>query len=177
MTNEAIPATSTSMTALRRKVAVRLTVNGQRSEHTVDARTLLVHHIRDNLRLTGTHVGCDTSNCGACTVLLDGESVKSCTLLAVQADGGDIATVEGLSGPHDGYSAMQEGFRQCHGLQCGFCTPGMLTTLLEFLADNPDPTEQEVRIAISGNLCRCTGYQGIVLAALDAAKRMKAARA
>ena len=163
MTNEAIPATSTSMTALRRKVAVRLTVNGQRSEHTVDARTLLVHHIRDNLRLTGTHVGCDTSNCGACTVLLDGESVKSCTLLAVQADGGDITTVEGLSGPHDGYSAMQEGFRQCHGLQCGFCTPGMLMAATGLLAERGlDITEREIREGLEGNLCRCTGYEMIV---------------
>jgi carbon-monoxide dehydrogenase small subunit len=155
--------TDTTSTQPRRKVGVRLTVNGQVSEHTVDVRTLLVHHIRDNLRLTGTHVGCDTSNCGACTVLLDGESVKSCTLLAVQADGGEITTVEGLSGPHDGYSAVQEGFRQCHGLQCGYCTPGMLMAATGLLRERgPDITERDIRTGLEGNLCRCTGYEMIV---------------
>jgi len=149
--------------AASRQVAVSVTVNGRRSDHTVAARTLLVHHIRDNLQLTGTHVGCDTSNCGACTVLLDGESVKSCTLLAVQADGGDITTVEGLSGPFDGFSAMQEGFRQCHGLQCGYCTPGMLMAATGLLEENgPDITEREIREGLEGNLCRCTGYEMIV---------------
>ena len=157
------PESNAALTQPRRSLPVSVTVNGQRSEHTIDARMLLVHHIRDNLRLTGTHVGCDTSNCGACTVLLDGESVKSCTLLAVQADGGDITTVEGLSGPHDGYSAVQEGFRQCHGLQCGYCTPGMLMAATGLLAERgPDITEREIREGLEGNLCRCTGYEMIV---------------
>ena len=155
--------TATQGTPAVRQVAVRLTVNGQRSEHTVAARTLLVHHIRDNLQLTGTHVGCDTSNCGACTVLLDAESVKSCTLLAVQADGGDITTVEGLSGPYDGFSPVQEGFRQCHGLQCGYCTPGMLMAATGLLDEHgPDITERQIREGLEGNLCRCTGYEMIV---------------
>ena len=124
--------------------------------------------------LTGTHLGCEHGVCGACTILLDGRSARSCLMLAVQANGHDILTVEGIAPSPDKLHPLQEAFRDNHGLQCGFCTPGMLTTLLEFLRDNPDPTEQEVRIAISGNLCRCTGYQGIVLAALDAAKRMRA---
>ncbi len=145
-----------------RHVQVSITVNGRRSTATVDARTLLVHHLREHERLTGTHIGCDTSNCGACTVMLDGRSVKSCTVLAVQADGGEITTIEGLTGPYDGFTAVQEGFRQCHGLQCGYCTPGMVMAATSLLAEHPDPTEEEIRLGIEGNMCRCTGYQMIV---------------
>jgi carbon-monoxide dehydrogenase small subunit len=157
--------------------SVRITINGEVFAETVPIRMLLTDFIRDRAGLTGTHVGCTYEGvCGACTVQLDGQAVKSCLMLAVQADGHDILTVEGIAPSPDKLHPLQEAFRDNHGLQCGFCTPGMLTTLLEFLRDNPDPTEQEVRIAISGNLCRCTGYQGIVLAALDAAKRLKSAR-
>lgn len=145
-----------------RDVSVSITVNGVRSTRTIDARTLLVHHIREHERLTGTHIGCDTSNCGACTVLLDGEAIKSCTVLAVQADGHEVTTVEGLRGPFDGFTAVQEGFRQCHGLQCGYCTPGMVMAATGLLATNPDPSEAEIRHALEGNICRCTGYQMIV---------------
>lgn len=149
--------------ALTRTVPVRLVVNGRPTEHSVDARTLLVHHLREHLRLTGTHVGCDTSNCGACTVLLDGRSVKSCTVLAVQADGGEVTTVEGLRGSYDGFTAVQEGFRQCHGLQCGYCTPGMLMAATGLIADSDgDLTAEEIRLGLEGNLCRCTGYEMIV---------------
>jgi carbon-monoxide dehydrogenase small subunit len=127
---------------------------------------LLVHYLRVHERLTGTHVGCDTSNCGACTVLLDGQAVKSCTVLAVQADGGELTTVEGLSGPYDGFSAVQEGFRQCHGLQCGYCTPGMLMAVTGLIADAGDAaselTDADIRHDLEGNLCRCTGYEMIV---------------
>jgi carbon-monoxide dehydrogenase small subunit len=146
-----------------RQVTVKLAINGRSITHTVDARTLLVHFIREQARLTGTHVGCDTSNCGACTVLLDGRSVKSCTVLAVQADGGDVTTVEGLSGPYDGFSAVQEGFRQCHGLQCGYCTPGMVMAATALIAESGgDLTDQGIRKGLEGNLCRCTGYEMIV---------------
>lgn len=151
-----------SDTTTSRYVNVRMTINGETSASTVDARTLLVHHLREHQRLTGTHIGCDTSNCGACTVLLDGESVKSCTVLAVQADGCAVTTIEGLSGPYDGFTAVQEGFRRCHGLQCGYCTPGMVMAATSLLAENPDPTEMEIRLGIEGNMCRCTGYQMIV---------------
>ena len=157
---------------------IAVTVNGTRYERKdVQVRLTLADFLRYELGLTGTHLGCEHGVCGACTILLDGRSARSCLLLAVQADGHEILTVEGIAPSADQLHPLQEAFRDNHGLQCGFCTPGMLTTLLEFLRDNPDPTEQEVRIAIAGNLCRCTGYQGIVLAALDAAKRMKAARA
>jgi carbon-monoxide dehydrogenase small subunit len=142
--------------------SVVITVNGVRTEHTVEHRTLLVHHLREHLRLTGTHVGCDTSNCGACTVLLDGEAVKSCTVLAMQAHGCEVTTVEGVSGPFGGFSAVQEGFRQEHGLQCGYCTPGMIMACTALLAENPDPDEHEIRHALEGNICRCTGYEMIV---------------
>ena len=141
---------------------VEVVVNGRRRRDTVESRYLLVHLLRERFRLTGTHVGCDTSNCGACTVLLDGEAVKSCTLLAVQADGAEVTTVEGVSGPFDGFSAVQEGFRQEHGLQCGYCTPGMIMAATGLLATNPDPTEAEIRVGLEGNLCRCTGYEMIV---------------
>jgi aerobic-type carbon monoxide dehydrogenase small subunit (CoxS/CutS family) len=163
------------MSETRRTVA--LTVNGKRYQKEVEVRLTLADFIRHELGLTGTHLGCEHGVCGACTILLDGQSARSCLMLAVQADGHEILTVEGIAPNEQELHPLQEAFRDNHGLQCGFCTPGMLTTLLEFLRDNPDPTEQEVRIAISGNLCRCTGYQGIVNAALDAAKRLQGARA
>ena len=155
-----------------RKIAV--TVNGQQHQAEVEVRLTLADFLRHTLGLTGTHLGCEHGVCGACTILLDGLTARSCLMLAVQADGHELTTVEGLAPSADKLNPLQEAFRDNHGLQCGFCTPGMLTTLLELLRDNPDPTEQEVRVAISGNLCRCTGYQGIVLAALDAARRMRA---
>ena len=155
---------------------VTLTVNGKSYTAEAEVRLTLADFIRHTLGLTGTHLGCEHGVCGACTILLDGKSARSCLMLAVQADGHEILTVEGIAPNDKELHPLQEAFRDNHGLQCGFCTPGMLTTLLEFLRDNPDPTEQEVRIAISGNLCRCTGYQGIVNAALDAAKRLQAAR-
>ncbi|MGQ0797631.1 MAG: (2Fe-2S)-binding protein [Methanobacteriota archaeon] len=151
---------------------VRVTVNGAPRDAEVETRTLLVHFLRDTLGLTGTHVGCDTTNCGACTVLLDGKAVKSCTVLAVQADGRNVRTVEGLA--EDGtLHPVQEGFIQEHGLQCGFCTPGMLMTAVWLLGRNPDPTEDDIRRAISGNLCRCTGYVNIVKAVEFAAKKVR----
>ena len=154
-----------------RKITV--TVNGTRYEETVPVRVTLADFIRHQLGLTGTHLGCEHGVCGACTILLDGHSARSCLMLAVQADGHEILTVEGIAPNAETLHPLQEAFRDNHGLQCGFCTPGILTTLIEFLRDNPDPTEEEVRIGISGNLCRCTGYQNIVIAALDAAKRLK----
>ena len=159
------------------KRTITVSVNGIKHSKEVPVRITLADFIRYELGLTGTHLGCEHGVCGACTILLDGRSARSCLMLAVQADGHEVLTVEGIAPSSDKLHPLQEAFRDNHGLQCGFCTPGMLTTLLEFLRDNPDPTEQEVRVAISGNLCRCTGYQGIVLAALDAAKRLKAARA
>ena len=155
-----------------RKIA--LTVNGKRYEEEVEVRVTLADFIRHQLGLTGTHLGCEHGVCGACTVQIDGAPARACLTLAVQADGAKIRTVEGLAPAPGRLSVLQEAFRRHHALQCGFCTPGMLTTLIEFLRDNPDPTEWEVRIAISGNLCRCTGYQNIVISALDAAKRLKA---
>jgi carbon-monoxide dehydrogenase small subunit len=156
------------------KRTITVTVNGTEYTRETAVRITLADFIRYELGLTGTHLGCEHGVCGACTILLDGRSARSCLMLAVQADGHDILTVEGIAPSPDKLHPLQEAFRDNHGLQCGFCTPGMLTTLLEFLRDNPDPTEHEVRVAISGNLCRCTGYQGIVLAALDAAKRLRA---
>jgi carbon-monoxide dehydrogenase small subunit len=147
---------------------VEVTVNGVRRTDRVEARTLLVHYLREVRGLTGTHVGCDTSNCGACTVHLDGLAVKSCTVLAVQAHGHDVTTIEGLA-DGDVYHPVQEGFRQCHGLQCGFCTPGMIMASSSLLAENPEPTEEEIRVGLEGNLCRCTGYQKIVESVLWAA--------
>ena len=147
---------------MSREIRVEIRLNGSRTAHTIDPRLLLVHYIREHERLTGTHVGCDTSNCGACTVLLDGESVKSCTVLAVQADGHEVTTIEGLHGSYDGFTAVQEGFRQCHGLQCGYCTPGMVIAATGLLSENRDLTDDEIRGGLEGNLCRCTGYQMIV---------------
>jgi aerobic carbon-monoxide dehydrogenase small subunit len=147
---------------------VTATVNGTARSADVETRLLLVHFLRETLGLTGTHIGCDTTSCGACTVLLDGTPVKSCTVFAVQAEGREITTVEGLAGP-DGLSAVQQGFHEEHGLQCGFCTPGMMLTTTALLAENPDPSEEEIRWAISGQICRCTGYQNIVKAVQHAA--------
>jgi carbon-monoxide dehydrogenase small subunit len=152
-----------------------LTVNGERHEAAAEVRMTLADFLRQKLGLTGTHVGCEHGVCGACTVLLDGHAVRSCLMFAVQAQGHDVATIEGLAAGEK-LHPLQEAFRDHHGLQCGFCTPGILATLIEFLHDNPAPTEEEVRSAISGNLCRCTGYQGIVAAALDAAKRLQTGR-
>lgn len=153
---------------------VSINVNGEQRGHDVEDRTLLVHHIRDNCGLTGTNVGCDTTSCGACTVLLDGESVKSCTVLAAQADGHSVTTIEGLA---DGEQLhpMQQAFREEHGLQCGFCTPGMVMASVSLLEENPDPTEHEVRSGLEGNLCRCTGYHNIVQAVLSAAQQKSGA--
>lgn len=150
---------------------VSFEINGTHIEAEVEPRELLVHVLRDNLQLTGTHIGCDTSHCGACTVDIDGESVKSCTLLAVQADGSKIMTVEGLA-KNGELHPVQEGFKEEHGLQCGFCTPGMLMRSYRFLQENPNPTEKEIREGISGNLCRCTGYQNIVKAVQYAADKL-----
>lgn len=152
---------------------IRFTINGVKKVAEVEPRLLLAHMIRHGLRLTGTHTGCDTTNCGACTVLLDGNAVKSCTMLAVQADGHEIETVEGLATASE-LHPLQEGFKEEHGLQCGFCTPGMMLAAKALLARNPDPTEDEVRWALSGNLCRCTGYQNIVKSVLWAAAKLRA---
>jgi carbon-monoxide dehydrogenase small subunit len=152
---------------------VGVTINGTRYQQEVGTRITLADFLRHGLGLTGTHVGCEHGVCGACTVLFDGRSVRSCLMLAVQADGHEITTVEGIAPGPGALHSLQEAFRDHHGLQCGFCTPGMLTTLVEFLRDNPDPNEEEVRVAISGNLCRCTGYQSIVAATLDAARRLR----
>ena len=149
---------------------ISLTVNGNEARHDVEPRTLLVHHIRAALGLTGTNVGCDTSSCGACTVHLDGEAVKSCTVLAVQADGCTITTIEGLAPSDEELHPMQQAFREQHGLQCGFCTPGMVMAATSLLDEIPDPTEEQVRIGLEGNLCRCTGYHNIVQAVLAAAR-------
>jgi carbon-monoxide dehydrogenase small subunit len=154
---------------MSKTVPVRLKVNGVEHQLDVEPRLLLVHALRENLNLTGTHVGCDTSNCGACTIHMDGNAVKSCTVLAVQADGAEITTIEGL-GSEDNLHPVQEAFWNDHGLQCGYCTPGMIMASAALLQDNPNPTEHEVRHALEGNLCRCTGYHNIVKAVLDAAK-------
>jgi aerobic carbon-monoxide dehydrogenase small subunit len=151
---------------------VTATVNGTARSADVETRLLLVHFLRETLALTGTHIGCDTTSCGACTVLLDGTPVKACTMFAVQADGREITTVEGLAGA-DGLSTVQEGFHEEHGLQCGFCTPGMMLTATALLAENPDPSEEDIRWAISGQICRCTGYQNIVKAVQYAAAKGK----
>jgi carbon-monoxide dehydrogenase small subunit len=154
--------------------SITVTVNGSEVTHEVEARTLLVHFIRENLSLTGTHIGCDTTSCGACTIHLNGTAVKSCTVFAVQADGDSIETVEGLANGAE-LHPLQEGFWEKHGLQCGYCTPGMLMSAKELLARNPDPTEEEIRWGISGNLCRCTGYNKIVEAIQYAAAKMREA--
>lgn len=153
---------------------IRTTINGAIYEGDVAANMLLVHWIRDGLRLTGTHIGCDTTSCGACTILVDGKATKSCTMFAVQADGRELMTVEGLE-QNDKLHPLQEGFHEEHALQCGYCTPGMMMTSLALLQSNPDPTEHEIRVGISGNLCRCTGYVNIVKAVQYAARKMQEA--
>jgi carbon-monoxide dehydrogenase small subunit len=157
-----------------RRIAV--TVNGRRYEVDVESRLLLADFLRHSIDLTGTHVGCEHGVCGACTVLVDGLSARSCLMFAVQANGKEITTIEGLANADGTLSPLQESFRQHHGLQCGFCTPGMLITLTEHLRDNPDPTEEELRELLTGNLCRCTGYQAIVEAGLDAARKLREAK-
>lgn len=151
---------------------VTMTVDGTVYSDDVEPRVLLVHYLRDTLGLTGTNIGCDTSNCGACTIHVDGQSVKSCTMLAVQANGREVTTIQGLAGA-DGMHPLQTAFNQCHGLQCGYCTPGMIMAALDLLGENDDPTEDEVRHGLEGNLCRCTGYQNIVKAVQAAAVEMR----
>jgi carbon-monoxide dehydrogenase small subunit len=154
------------------KTPIALKVNGQAVEALVEPRTLLIHFLREQLNLTGPHIGCETSHCGACTVDLDGKSVKSCTVFAVQADGAEVLTIEGIAAPDGTLHALQEGFREMHGLQCGFCTPGMITRGYRLLKENPSPSEEEIRFGIAGNLCRCTGYQNIVKAIQFAAAKL-----
>jgi aerobic carbon-monoxide dehydrogenase small subunit len=154
-------------------VKISMTVNGKKRSHDVESRTLLVHYLRDTLRLTGSHVGCDTSSCGACTVHMDGVAVKSCSILAAQADGSEIMTIEGLS-DGDNLHPLQEGFKECHGLQCGFCTPGMIMCSADLLKKNPNPSETEIRHALEGNFCRCTGYHNIIKSVQYAAEKMNA---
>jgi carbon-monoxide dehydrogenase small subunit len=162
------------MSQANHNVSVSVTANGEARTEDCEARTLLVHFIRENLGLTGTHWGCDTSNCGVCVISVDGQPVKSCTMLAAMADGSEIATVEGLE-TEDGLHPIQEGFMECHGLQCGFCTPGMMIAAKSLLEQNPDPTEHEIRDGLSGQLCRCTGYHNIVKAVQYAVEKMSAA--
>ena len=154
------------------KSQVSLTVNGATVEALVAPRTLLIHFLREQLNLTGPHIGCETSHCGACTVDLDGKSVKSCTMFAVQAEGADVRTIEGMANADGTLHVIQEAFREMHGLQCGFCTPGMITRAWRLLQENPNPSESEIRYGISGNLCRCTGYQNIVKAIQYAAAKL-----
>jgi len=157
------------------KTQVSLTVNGKAVDALVEPRTLLIHFLREQLNLTGPHIGCETTHCGACTVDLNGKSVKSCNVFAVQANGADIRTIEGMANADGTLHALQEGFREMHGLQCGFCTPGMITRAYRLLQENPSPTEDEIRHGIAGNLCRCTGYQNIVKAIQFAADKINAA--
>jgi aerobic carbon-monoxide dehydrogenase small subunit len=157
------------------KTQVAMKVNGKPVEALVEPRTLLIHFLREQLNLTGPHIGCDTSHCGACTVDLNGKSVKSCTMFAVQAEGADILTIEGMAAPDGTLHALQEGFREMHGLQCGYCTPGMIVRGYRLLKENPNPSEDEIRFGISGNLCRCTGYQNIVKAIQYAAAKLAGA--
>jgi aerobic carbon-monoxide dehydrogenase small subunit len=154
------------------KSQISLTVNGKTVEALVEPRTLLIHFLREQLMLTGPHIGCETSHCGACTVDLDGKSVKSCTVFAVQANGADVRTIEGMAAADGSLHVLQEAFREMHGLQCGFCTPGMITRAYRLLQENPSPTDDEIRMGISGNLCRCTGYQNIVKAIQYAAAKI-----
>jgi len=158
--------------AVRPKKKVSIRINGVHYAHEVEPRLLLIHYLRDVVGLTGSHIGCETSICGACTVMLDGAAVKSCTVLTVQADGGEVLTIEGLSKGED-LHPIQEGFWECHGLQCGYCTPGMILSAHQLLLRQPEPTEGEIRHAIDGNLCRCTGYQHIVEAVQYAARKMR----
>ena len=154
------------------KTHVKMTVNGKAVEALAEPRTLLIHFLREEMNLTGPHIGCETSHCGACTVDINGKSVKSCTVFVGQAEGADVTTIEGIAQPDGTLHAVQEAFRQHHGLQCGFCTPGMITRAWRLLQENPNPTEEEIRYGISGNLCRCTGYQNIVKAIQAAAEEL-----
>jgi aerobic carbon-monoxide dehydrogenase small subunit len=158
------------------KIRLKMTVNGRAVEALAEPRLLLIHFLREELGLTGPHIGCDTSHCGACTVDLNGQSVKSCTMFAAQANGAEILTIEGLADPGGALHPLQEAFREHHGLQCGFCTPGMITRAYRLLQENANPSEAEIRTGISGNLCRCTGYQNIAKAIHAAAERMNAAK-
>ncbi|OJJ22357.1 carbon monoxide dehydrogenase [marine bacterium AO1-C] len=157
------------------KQTITITVNGEAYTEEVEPRMLLVHFIREKINLTGTHIGCDSTSCGACTILMDGKSIKSCTMFAVQANGKHLTTIEGVA-QNGQYHPLQEGFKEEHGLQCGFCTPGMIMRAMELLEKNPNPTEEEIRWGISGNLCRCTGYVNIVKAVQYAAKKMEEAK-
>jgi carbon-monoxide dehydrogenase small subunit len=152
---------------------IDITVNGTAESHDVEARTLLVYYLRDAVGLKGTNVGCDTTSCGACTVLLNGESVKSCTVLAAQVAGEEVTTIEGLALEDGRMHPVQQAFQECHGLQCGYCTPGMVMAITSLLAENPDPTEEYIRLGLEGNLCRCTGYHNIVAAALAASQALE----
>jgi carbon-monoxide dehydrogenase small subunit len=154
------------------KINVSMQLNGKTVSAEVEARTLLIHYLRENLNVTGPHIGCDTSHCGACTVDIDGKSVKSCTIFAVQAAGSEVLTIEGMAGADGKLHVLQEAFREMHGLQCGYCTPGMITRAYRLLQENPDPSDEEIRLGISGNLCRCTGYQNIVKAIQYAAAKI-----
>jgi len=154
------------------KSVIKLKINGEDVEALVEPRTLLVHFLREQQNLTGVHIGCETTHCGACTIDMNGMSVKSCTVFAIQADGAELTTIEGMANADGTLSALQEGFRQMHGLQCGYCTPGMVLRAHRLLQENPDPTEAEIRMGISGNLCRCTGYQNIVKAIQHAAAKL-----
>ncbi len=158
------------------KQQVKMRVNGREIEELVEPRTLLIHFLREQLDLTGPHIGCDTAHCGACTVDLNGKSIKSCTMFAVQANGAEILTIEGIAAEDGTLHALQDAFSQEHGLQCGFCTPGMITRAYRLLQENPDPTDDEIRLGISGNLCRCTGYQNIVKAIRSAAAALNASK-
>jgi len=158
-------------TTVPAKVAISLTINGVEHSSDVEPRTLLVHYLRETIGLTGTHIGCDTTSCGACTVLIDGLAAKSCTVLAVQADGTQVTTIEGI-GSEGNLHPVQEGFWEKHGLQCGYCTPGMIMTSIALLQQNPNPTEAEIRHGLEGNICRCTGYQNIVKSVQYAAEKM-----
>ena len=158
------------------KMPITLTVNGRTAEALAEPRLLLIHFLREELRLTGPHIGCDTSHCGACTVDLNGKSVKSCTIFVAQANGGTVRTIEGMAAADGTLHPLQEAFREHHGLQCGFCTPGMITRAWRLLQENPDPSEAEIRAGIAGNLCRCTGYQNIVKAIRAAADKLGAAK-
>jgi len=157
------------------KSQVKMNINGRDVESLVEPRTLLIHFLREQLNLTGVHIGCDTTHCGACTIDLNGKSVKSCTMFAVQAEGARIATIEGMANADGSLHALQEGFRMMHGLQCGYCTPGMIMRAYRLLQENPNPSEEEIRFGIAGNLCRCTGYQNIVKAIQYAAAKLSGA--
>ncbi|MEK9641284.1 MAG: (2Fe-2S)-binding protein [Paracoccaceae bacterium] len=157
------------------KLHIKMTVNGQEEEFLAEPRELLIYTLRERLNITGPHIGCETSHCGACTIMMDGKSVKSCTVFVGQANGSDLTTIEGMGGPDD-LHPLQKAFKEHHGLQCGYCTPGMITRAAKLLEENPTPTEEDIRFGMSGNLCRCTGYQNIVKSILAAAAEMNAAK-